>query len=964
MEDSCKYSWTPSCGTDESQEITGLCKFTPLTQIDTARFEIPQQCSETAPGVYPCNAVNCNCCIYMKKGINTFKSTTRNNDHDIKHVLTCKSSTVIYVIQCKKCNLQHVGKTITSLQRRFRDHKSSIKHKKNQLLAQHFNSEDHSLVDLTIFPIDKVNDLKSLAEREAYWIHELGTVWPEGLNLEMNNGKKRKCEDTSPAKMCKKRRLHPVFSCEIEDLLNNCSDVEQEARAAISKVYQALERITSCEKEDIDLLENLKKRSLALKSKTLTDKIYIGVFGRTGVGKSSLINALLEEKQLLPAASGHACTSVFIHVQANTNSNKYRADIDFISKEDWEIELRFLVEIISGEDNSDDDMKQMAKEKVKAIYGPDGIKKSYDELVGSQNFPEIPPSLTKTLSFGDASVLSEEISCYIRSDSRSQRPKDRCSQQRWDSCPQRQYWPLVKQVTISVPNSPVLLERIVLVDLPGTGDANKHRDEMWKTYLSKCSSVWIVNDINRALSEKSAAEILENSLRNIAGGGECENITFICTKTDEMDPEEFKKNNYLRDEDLGLTDIKDETLYEQKEKQACILHRNELIKGDVKKLLSDKAKAFLLGDKEDSDDVFYTYTVSSKEFLKHKQGRKTTLKVNETELPLLMEHIKKLYAKHCEKAVKDYVSEVSAILTYLHIAKNRCEPKTKTQKDCMFTLLDKNLKKECENVKKILNDVHTTLEKLLLEGAKKAERNCVERAVDGVLYPINKDFRGYHKTLKALCRNSGSFRSGNGNTVDLNYTLTKPMYEHINRILLSTFRLNRGSRRSIKGILDSFQCDFISSKMLKTYKQSPMYLHLVCIRAELRSILSGMEREILQRKKIIYNSLTDSVKTSMLPAYQEGALIKGTSTLTHIQRILEDRIDASVKHMFQDAKEQMLRHFEDLKRMMEETMEKELKTSLRLALHQIPKGIIFPDVAAEFEMMKTSCEALNLQIFT
>ncbi len=43
------------------------------------------------------------------------------------------------------------------------------------------------------------------------------------------------------------------------------------------------------------------------------------------------------------------------------------------------------------------------------------------------------------------------------------------------------FWPLVKSVTIKLPDCHELLEHIVLLDLPGTGDCNKIREDLWKS---------------------------------------------------------------------------------------------------------------------------------------------------------------------------------------------------------------------------------------------------------------------------------------------------------------------------------------------------------------------------------------------------------------------------------------------------------------------------------------------------
>lgn len=58
--------------------------------------------------------------------------------------------------------------------------------------------------------------------------------------------------------------------------------------------------------------------------------------GDTGGGKSSLINALLDQKAILPTAGlGHSCTAVVIEVTGNTNttSHKFEADIEFLTEQ-------------------------------------------------------------------------------------------------------------------------------------------------------------------------------------------------------------------------------------------------------------------------------------------------------------------------------------------------------------------------------------------------------------------------------------------------------------------------------------------------------------------------------------------------------------------------------------------------------------------------------------------------------
>ncbi|KAF7660693.1 hypothetical protein LDENG_00277520 [Lucifuga dentata] len=200
----------------------------------------------------------------------------------------------------------------------------------------------------------------------------------------------------------------------------------------------------------------------------------VGVFGKTGAGKSSLINAVIGEKNLLPCGSVKACTTVMIKVEANLNNNSYEADIEFISKEAWKDELWSLLNFAGhNSDEESDNVEDIDDEKLSALYGEEWKGKSIEKLldIKFKEIPEFGQSGKKNLAFESAAELSAQLVKYTRND------KEKKGQ-----AVRRQYWPLVKCVTIRVPNND-LLKHVTLVDLPGNGDCNKSRDEMWKTVI-------------------------------------------------------------------------------------------------------------------------------------------------------------------------------------------------------------------------------------------------------------------------------------------------------------------------------------------------------------------------------------------------------------------------------------------------------------------------------------------------
>ncbi|XP_027897923.1 nuclear GTPase SLIP-GC-like [Xiphophorus couchianus] len=635
----------------------------------------------------------------------------------------------------------------------------------------------------------------------------------------------------------------------------------------------------------------------------------VGVFGKTGAGKTSLINALIDERKLLPSGDVDACTSVMIKVEANMCNTKYEAHIEFITKEEWKDELwsvsQFQENTADQKKEDEDDDYQDVAEKLSALYGEEWKQKSSEQLMDPKYFREIPEFLQSTgkiLSCETANELSAKMIKYTRTESNHGGQK---GINRW-------YWPLVKCVTVKVPHD--FPQHITLVDLPGNGDRNKSRDTMWKGIVGNCSTVWIVTEINRAAAEQESWDILKNVASQIGNGGECRHIHIVCTKSDDID---------------------DSDVTTKAETQALILKRNAETKERVTKEFNKLNKI----KKHFSDECFQVFTVSSREFF-----RKRDLSPEDTEIPNLQEFLQNL--NDCHSETLNYVSGAHGILSLIHGASRRKENDRIKE---VFEALEKNLTLQIESIRNEMMKIYNVFEEHLQEGVERS-KNSYGNILTSTLYPHKRDGRGFHKQLKKAVENRGVHRPKKGREMNININLTSDLADSIDEEFRTTFP-NDG--KCFKGVIYSFS--LVIEELKEKYKD--VELQLVSLKSEEERLKTSLNKSIRERKKTVYRSLIKTIEETMQDCYKNAAAFTGTGTLQNMRETIENHVHGSKNTMFENAKKVMMNHLHNLMMDVLTTLEDTMRESIEVSLKTDDTS--FPDVSAQLEMVQKLCDELK-----
>ncbi|XP_072808537.1 nuclear GTPase SLIP-GC isoform X1 [Vicugna pacos] len=717
-----------------------------------------------------------------------------------------------------------------------------------------------------------------------------------------------------------------------QSALKEYERLESRTRRVLSNTYQKLIQSVFLDDSIPNGVKYLINRLLALIEKPSLDPIYIGLFGSTGAGKSSLINAIIQQDMLLPVSGESICTSCIVQVSSGC-CEQYEAKIHLLSDQEWKEELKNLTRLLhraeepSGEEEDAwgrDDAVEEAVWKLQLFYGNGAEGKNYEELLRAKPKGKIPASRVITLKAEEAGELSVKLDPYIRTQRRG-----------WDGeSAETHIWPLIKLVEVTLPKSELIPEGVVLVDIPGTGDFNSKRDEMWKKTIDKCSVIWVISDIERVSGGRAHEDLLNESIKACQRGF-CRDVALVVTKTDKLHLPE-----YLRERKVG-----NQAIQSQRE---AVLERNTMIKLQRNKMLKEKLKSKLPADLKILEASELVYTVSAQEYWQ--QG---LLAEEETEIPKLREYIRRRLLDKKRRMVTTYVTEAFGLL--LLTDSFNCAENLQNEYSHM-SVLRRFVEEKIQLLERSIDQCFAHIERPLQEGVRDA-RTAYRRLL-GACLVRSKGNQGFHQTLKAVCLKNGIYASRTLARIDLNEAITQPIYDRVDPVFGGIFSR---SGKPTDGLalmphIDAFKHS-LQEKMTEigirngwkydSYKRSFLI-------QEISAILGGLEGHILRKRRRIYESLTTSVQSDLKPCYEEAAQITGKKACERMKDVIRRGVDRQVAEgMFERAQQRMQHQFQQLKNGITEKVKGSIATMLTLASSQ-GDGLYkeLADVKSEYKEME------------
>ncbi|KAI0097023.1 hypothetical protein GGR51DRAFT_542081 [Nemania sp. FL0031] len=311
----------------------------------------------------------------------------------------------------------------------------------------------------------------------------------------------------------------------------------QDARGLMSKLQNVLGN-NAVQNEHDSVIARLQRQAKDLSEFKSPATRIVGFVGDSGAGKSSLINALLDYKQLaVTGSNGNACTCIATEFHFHENE-RFHVEIEIVTDGELIPHLEDLLRDYRQfhlNRNAFELLDERDYLRKQASIANDTFKAMFRNHFTNQDI----------LKQGSGSEALLTMKSWVQDfRNRSMPPLehfglslDECSKVLLEVNSEKSrtpLWPWIKKIKV-FSNAHILSKGLILVDLPGLYDVDSFRCRNTELYIRKCNEIFIVADQSRAVTSEGVKKVIElakqDGLPNI-------NIGIICTKSDFIKPNE------------------------------------------------------------------------------------------------------------------------------------------------------------------------------------------------------------------------------------------------------------------------------------------------------------------------------------------------------------------------------------------------------------------------------------------
>ncbi|XP_025759970.1 uncharacterized protein LOC112844476 [Oreochromis niloticus] len=234
---------------------------------------------------------------------------------------------------------------------------------------------------------------------------------------------------------------------------------------------------------------------------------------------------------------------------------------------------------------------------------------------------------------------------------------------------------------------------------------------------------------------------------------------------------------------------------------------------------------------------------------------------------------------------------------------------------------------QLDQVKKAVEKAIKDFEQCLTEGVKNSKTS--EENLNTFLHRDENPL--VFMTLEAVVKKNGIHKTKKGEEINLNTMLASCLTDSIDEKFRKTFP-NDVKGRYFNGVISIFSLD--TKPLIQEYQD--VKLQLIFLQTEEERIKAKLNKIILKEKKVIYNSLTETIVKSMQKGYDDA---KAKRQKEDMRNTLETHVSSN-RNMYEDAKKTMLEKMDTLKTTicneLKETMEHSIKLSFKVDVCPLP----------------------------